>query len=181
LFLMFLPAIVEHNYKITLPTEFEFLIVFFIFGSLFLGETFNYYHKFWWWDIFLHGMSSIILGYIGFLILYVLYSEKLIKAKPLMLVLFSFSFAVALGAIWEIFEYFMDQSFGLNMQKNGLHDTMEDLIMDALGALFSSIFGFIYLKFHKGWIIKDWILTFIKENPRLFLNERDLSKVSSIK
>ena len=29
-----------------------------------------------------------------------------------------------IGAVWEIFEYGMDQTFGLNMQKSGLDDTM---------------------------------------------------------
>ncbi|MDD3375579.1 MAG: hypothetical protein PHY73_07665 [Candidatus Omnitrophica bacterium] len=169
LFLMFLPAIIEHNYKITLPIELELLFVFFIFGSMFLGETFDYYHKFWWWDVMLHCISGLILGYIGFIILYVFYSEKLIKARPFLLVMFSFSFAVALGTIWEIFEFFMDNTFGFNMQKSGLVDTMWDLIIDCLGAFVVSLFGYIYLKYHKGWFLKDLILKFVRNNPNMFV------------
>ena len=37
-------------------------------------------------------------------------------------------FAITIGALWEVFEFGMDQLFGLNMQKSGLLDTMGDLI-----------------------------------------------------
>ena len=37
--------------------------------------------------------------------------------------LLSFCTAMTVGAMWEVFEYGMDQGFGLNMQKSGLDDT----------------------------------------------------------
>src|SRR6056297_2981826 len=62
LVLTFLPSIIEKNYKISLPSEFEILIIIFIYASIFLGEVRGYYTRFWWWDIFLHGVSGLILG-----------------------------------------------------------------------------------------------------------------------
>ncbi|MDZ7684118.1 MAG: hypothetical protein U5O39_03165 [Gammaproteobacteria bacterium] len=62
--------------------------------------------------------------------------------------MFSFMFAVGVGALWEIFEFAMDSIFGLDMQKamlgdpSGLTDTMWDLILDALGALTISTIGY---------------------------------------
>ena len=59
---------------------------------------------------------------------------------------FAFCFALALGALWEIYEYSFDALLGLNMQKfrtaqgvdligrEALQDTMEDLIWDAASA-----------------------------------------------
>jgi hypothetical protein len=75
---------------------------------------------------------------------------------------------MALGAVWEIFEYGMDQIFGLNMQKSGLQDTMWDLIVDALGALLTSVIGYIYLKGGKTRIFYRLVDRFICENPQIF-------------
>ncbi len=46
----------------------------------------------------------------------------------------AFSFAVSIGTLWEVFEFGMDILFGLSMQKSGVIDTMDDLIVDAIGA-----------------------------------------------
>lgn len=168
LFLTFLPSIIENNYKISLPSEFEILIILFIFASLFLGEVRDYYTRFGWWDIMLHGLSGIILGFIGFIILYVLSRNELIKAQPLILVLFSFSFAVAFGAIWEIFEFTMDNLFGLNMQRSGLVDTMWDLIFDTFGAVIVSVAGYQYLKRVEAPLFRRLIKRFSSANPEYF-------------
>ncbi|NLC76313.1 MAG: hypothetical protein GX750_01650, partial [Clostridia bacterium] len=55
---------------------------------------------------------------------------------------FSFCFAVAMGAVWEIYEYFMDQVFGFNMQRGSLDDTMTDLILDTVGAALFAVLGY---------------------------------------
>ena len=85
-----------------------------------------------------------------------------------MITLFAFSFAVAIGSMWEIFEFSMDSVFGLNMQKSGLVDTMWDIIVNAAGALLASVSGYFYIK--KGEIfIFDRIMKHFKEdNPKLF-------------
>ena len=43
--------------------------------------------------------------------------------------------------------------------KLALADTMEDLIVDALGALLVSVLGYISLKFKKGWVEKILLKT----------------------
>lgn len=170
LFLTFLPALIERNYKIYLPAEFELVTVLFIYMTLFLGEVKGYYTKFWWWDIFLHTSSAIVFGFVGFLIVYIMYTEKKISSKPIFIALFAFSFAVAIGVIWEIFEFSMDQYLGTNMQKleSGIVDTMQDLIVDSLGALSTSIAGFFYVKGVKGSGLFDRLVKkFTKRNPHL--------------
>ena len=169
LILTFLPAMIERNYRLSLPAEFEIIMVFFIYSSLFLGEVHDYYTRFWWWDIVLHTGSGLAVGFIGFLILFILYDERKIRAKPISIAIFTFCFGLAIGALWEIFEFGMDNAFGLNMQKSGLTDTMWDLIVDAGGALVSAMIGFIYLKGGKTRLFKRLMLKFMQENPRLFL------------
>ncbi len=88
--------------------------------------------------------------------------------KPGFVALFSFLFAVATGAIWEIFEYGMDTLFGLNMQKSGLVDTMWDLIVDTLGASIISLLGYVYMRRGTGSFLERWIGKFVAGNPRLF-------------
>lgn len=144
----FIPAMIERNYKITLPLEFEFLILIFLYGTLFLGEIGDYYTKVWWWDIALHTLSGIIFGIIGFIFVYVMNRESKINVhlKSIYVAIFSFTFAVSIGAVWEIFEFSMDSFFGTNMQKSGLVDTMWDLIVDVVGALIVSTSGYFYVK-----------------------------------
>jgi hypothetical protein len=168
--LTFAPWIITRNYKIYFPAEFEIAALLFIYISVLLGGAQNYYTKIWWWDILTHGTSAIALGFAGFLLLYMFYEQNKLKAKPLTIAIFSFCFALAVGALWEIFEFSMDSLFGFNMQKTGLSDTMWDLIVDAGGALFTSAIGFIYLKGGKTRLFSRFLKKFIEKNPRLFGN-----------
>ena len=149
-----------------MTTELEMVIILFIYASLFLGEIHGYYTKFWWWDIFLHAFSAIIFGFVGFTILYFMYSQKAIKARPWAIAIFSFSFAIAIGAVWEIFEFLVDQIFGYNMQKSGLIDTMWDLIVDCAGALFTSTIGFFYIQYGRGRVFNRLLKKFLQQNPQ---------------
>ncbi|MBU1988375.1 MAG: hypothetical protein KKD94_02740 [Nanoarchaeota archaeon] len=164
----FLPKLFEKKYRVNIPIEFETLILLFAFASLFLGEVRDYYVRYWWWDAVLHVGSGVALGFAGFIILYVLYKGNKINARPITIVLFSFCFAMAIGAVWEIFEFGMDQIFGLNMQKSGLIDTMWDLIVDGLGAIFASVVGYIYLKRGEVFFIDKIIKRFVRDNSSLF-------------
>lgn len=164
----FLPRFLERRYKINIPIEFEILILLFVFASLFLGEVRGYYAIYWWWDIILHIGSAVALGFFGFIALYVMYKGDKINARPLTIALFSFCFAIAVGAVWEIYEFGMDQLFGFTMQKSGLVDTMWDLIVNALGALFASALGYIYLKRGEAFFIDKIIKRFVRDNPSLF-------------
>lgn len=164
----YLPSLFERRYKIHLPVEFELIIILFIYASLFLGEIRGYYTLFWWWDVILHTSSGIAIGFVGFLIVYILYYKNKIETKPIWAAVFAFCFAMAIGAVWEIFEFSMDQFFGLNMQKSGLVDTMWDLIVDALGALFTSLVGYYYLKGKKVSLFNRFMSKFLKENEKVF-------------
>jgi len=97
-----------------------------------------------------------------------MYSRHEVDAKPLAIAIFSFSFAIAIGAIWEIFEFSMDQFFAMNMQKSGLVDTMGDLIVDTIGAILAAGIGFIYFKTKKTIIFDGMIKKAKKENPQFF-------------
>lgn len=148
LFVMMIPSIIEKRFNLDIPGEFEIVLILFIYGALFLGEQQQFYDRFWWWDKMLHGFSGLILGNIGFLIVSYLNSSHKMKMQlsPVFVAFFSFCFAVAMGAIWEIYEYSMDKLFGFYMQRNSLDDTMWDLILDTIGALVFAILGYFQQK-----------------------------------
>lgn len=166
--LTFVPFVFEDFYKIKIPVGFTAAIIAFIFGTLFLGEVGNFYERYWWWDILLHTGSAIGFGLIGFIAMLILLKGDRLAAPPLVVAMFSFCFAVSIGAIWEIFEFAMDQAFGLNMQKSGLIDTMYDLVVDTIGAAVGAAAGYCYLK---GWSfgrLSAVIEEFVRLNRKLF-------------
>ena len=162
-----LPMIFSNRFQIQVPLSFLAAISLFFFGTLFLGEIFDFYNKFWWWDVLLHGSSAVGFGIIGFLFVFYLFQGDRYDAPPWALGLIAFSVALSIGALWEIFEFVMDQTFGLNMQKSGLVDTMWDLIVDTLGASLGAISGFFWLKGHSLGL-SGMIEEFIQNNRALF-------------
>jgi hypothetical protein len=170
------PALLGDRLPVRIPPEYEILAILFVFASLFLGEFRSYYERFWWWDIALHTTSGLLLGILGFLLVYVLNENKRIELhmRPGFVALFAFVFAIGVGTLWEIFEFAADRIFGTRMQKpmlgdaSGLTDTMWDLIVDALGAAAISVFGWWNMKRNERSFIEIWIGRFIERNPGMF-------------
>eukprot|EP00798_Chlamydomonas_sp_ICE-L_P010996 gene10996-18992_t len=121
-----------------MPLPFVVIIVVFIVASLIPGEVFDMYSRIWWWDHALHGLSAVLLGMIGFLFIYMLFDGDKFAAPPSAIAFLAFTFALGIGAVWEIFEYTMDVVFGTNMQTSAV-DTMLDLIFDAIGAIIGAL------------------------------------------
>ncbi len=172
-----LPVVLGNKFAVKIPHGFETLTVLFVFMSLFLGEVQSYYARFWWWDLVLHSGSAFIMGILGFLLVYVLNEKREldINLNRNFVALFAFMFAVGIGALWEIFEFSVDQLFGSNMQKSGLVDTMWDLIVNVIGAFIISVLGWGYIKTREAdSFLERWIEEFINKNPRFFeKNESD--------
>lgn len=157
---------------VVVPPSFIAAIVVFVGGTLFLGEVFDFYNRFWWWDMVMHAGSAIGFGLIGFVLVFMMFQGDRYAAPPLAVAFFAFCFALAIGGLWEIFEFGMDQIFGLNMQKSGLMDTMADLIMDFVGALIGAGAGYAYLKGRAKGGLMGLIDDFVQRNPRLFNRHR---------
>ncbi len=161
----FLHDYFEKNKKIHIPDILESIIIIFIYAGIFLSARFNLYDDVFWWDVVLHTASGVILGFIGFLVIYKLNSRHSMNISPLLVAVFAFTFAVTADVIFEIYEFSMDVVFGTDMQSwnlpantielgkdfqgIGLRDTMSDLIFDAIGALSISIVCFFLYKNEK--------------------------------
>jgi len=175
LLITFMPLMLGKRFDVVIPHGFETLAIVFLYMSLSLGEFGDYYSRFWWWDVVLHSGSAFLLGILGFLLVYVLNEKKDVNLDlhPQFIALFAFLFAIGIGTLWEIFEFFMDQVFGLNMQKSGLVDTMWDLIVDVIGAGLIAIVGWGYIKSREtDSFLERWIREFIHKNPHLFEDDQ---------
>lgn len=170
------PIIARKKSSLAIPSELQIMAILFVFATLFLGEVKAYYERIWWWDLALHATAGLLLGLLGFLIVYILNENELVdlRMRPSFVALFAFFFGVGIGALWEIFEFGMDQIFGINMQKpmrgdpSGLTDTMWDLIVDALGAATMSLIGWRNIRDVRNGRIDGWVRQFIEKNPQLF-------------
>lgn len=167
LWLTFLPKIIARNFKVFIPIGYAFSLNLFVYSAIFLGSAVDLYDKIWWWDTALHTLSGVALGFIGFVTMHTLYARHRVNMGPFFLAIFSFVFAVALGALWEIFEFTADNLIGTNMQKNGLRDTMWDLIVDTLGALFIATLGYFQFQSQNKFFLKSIIESFQKLNRHL--------------
>jgi hypothetical protein len=170
--LSMMPAFFAARFAIRLPISFVAAIVVFAFATLFLGEAFDFYNRYWWWDIALHGGSAVGFGLLGFLFIFVLFEGDKYAAPPWAIAALSWCVAMTIGAIWEIFEFTMDQSFGMNMQKSGLDDTMWDLIVNGIGGGAGALAGFLYLKELQFGGLSGAIDEFVRLNRRLFHKTR---------
>ncbi len=157
---MMLPSIIERRWSVPIPNFIYVLYYIFLYCAVFLGEVLSFYYRIAHWDTILHIFSGAMLGSLGFVLVRILndYAGTHVKLSPFFIALFAFCFALALGAVWEIYEFTIDSTMQLNMQKYlteagepligraALMDTMQDLICDAGAALAVSIAGYISLK-----------------------------------
>lgn len=184
--LLLLPLWMRKHRLMSIPSLFQIVMLVYTLASMYLGEVHNFYYHYSWWDVIVHLTSSPFIGYAGFLMVYALNKDRDIhrRLSPFFLALFAFCFSMLVGVAWEIFEYAVDASLGVNMQKArnleliygyfdtrlGVLDTMEDLVVDAFGALIVSVIGYHYLKQDSAKAASFWHLKeqFIEDNPQFF-------------
>ena len=157
---MFIPSVVERRLSIDIPNKMEIIYFIFLYCAIYLGEVKNFYYLIPYWDTILHAFSGAMLGALGFtLVCYFNDTDFFgIALSPFFVALFAFCFALASGAVWEIYEFLADSIIGTNMQKfitadgtvlignAALRDTMTDLIVDALSSLAVTIIGYKTIK-----------------------------------
>ena len=153
---MHLPDILNKSFHVRIPTNTIISYLIFLYAAIVLGEVRSFYYRFEHWDTVLHAFSAGMLGSLGFDVVNFLNKSDTIKMQlsPFFVALFAFCFAISIGVLWEIYEFSFDGLLGLNMQKfrledgtdligrMALKDTMDDLIIDCIGALVTSTIGY---------------------------------------
>lgn len=171
-----LPSILERKFRFELPSLLYGFYIVFLYCAIFLGEVRSFYYLVPQWDSVCHFCSSMMMGFFGLMVVTILNRDRhlAVSLSPFFVCLFAFCFSVALGAVWEIYEFAADSLFGMNMQKfmladgtvlaghAALADTMKDIIVDVLGSLLASAIGYFSIRKGDGWYIPT--LTDEKEN-----------------
>lgn len=144
-FVLLIPIILNRFIKLDDKDKLEFYI--FIFIAEFLGCIVNLFKYISWFDTLSHFVSGIYFFTIGLKLLKIM--NKFDEKNKIFNIVFAVAIALSSACIWEIFEFSIDNLFGMNLQHNidtGVVDTMEDIIACTLGSLISGIIYFLSKK-----------------------------------
>ncbi|HKL24411.1 MAG TPA: ATP-binding protein [Candidatus Nanoarchaeia archaeon] len=166
LVLMFTPQIIK-KYKVNIPEEFEWVLLIFVIGTLFLGKI---------GGIIIPIFFGISIGLIGFMILNIVYSSNKVRKNPLFIVLFSFSFAITIGFGLEFLKYYLKILLGQQISLGVYKYSMRIMTYVISGALLSSIIGYLYMK-KEIKVFKEISKKFKKINPKILSEEEKKEEI----
>lgn len=131
LVLFLIPAFFEKQLRIEIPPLFESIIYLFIFSAEILGEVNHFYTLIPGWDTILHTLNGFLCAAIGFAMVDLLnrHSSNL-NLSPFYLAATAFCFSMTIGVIWEFIEFFGDQFFFLDMQKDFIVRKISSVTLD---------------------------------------------------
>lgn len=167
------PGVINTRTRFKIPVTLRALFAAFVFMSITMGSTYGVYWVVPEWDTFLHAFSAALLTIVGLGIFRIARPWDDVGFTrgryPVGIALtFGYSLAVMGGVLWELYEYAMDRFFGMNMQRfleqdgtplvgqAALLDTMNDLVVNSLGALAILLVG--YFPSRRGWRGMDRLL-----------------------
>lgn len=115
LMLVFLPYLTERVLLLRISMDLKAVYWFLVIGGPVLGNVYRFYHYIRPWDKLLHMLSGFLAAAVGYAL-----PDLLLKEKPgkMFKCLFAVSFSVAIGGIWEIYEYLLDVFFKMDMQND---------------------------------------------------------------
>ena len=137
---LFLPKIIRKITNIKITPMLELIYIIFMFLAHFLGSIVNLYNTTWWYDLFAHFISGILVSILALIVLKWLriYNNK----NKMFNVIFIIAFGLMVASLWEFCEFFVDKFMNLNVQhsiETGVKDTMEDMLIAFLGNILVSI------------------------------------------
>lgn len=147
---LLVPPVLARTSSANVPVEIEIALVVLLATDMVMGKWLGLYDRIAYWDKVLHLGNSVLLGFLGFLILFVLRATGRLRVSAPVAIVVTAWLTLGLGAAWEIGEFAMDRLFGAYTQGSPtmlpLSDTMWDLIFDALGGLAGGAIGVAYLR-----------------------------------
>jgi hypothetical protein len=149
LVLTLVPALHARQLDAGIPLPIELALLWLMIADMTLGNALGLYGL-TWYDKAVHLSSSVLIGTIGFLAIYVLHMTGDRKFHPWLDGVAILLVTLGLGAIWEMSEFLVDQLFSRRTQGSPtmgpLTDTMADLFLDAVGGLIAAVFGALFLR-----------------------------------
>lgn len=166
LVLSFVPQLIVRQLRLKLPLAYEMVVLGFIVASIMMGELFDTYARLWWWDSVLHLSSGVIIGYIGYMILFVFHLRGRLQLSASIVAFLTFSVSMMVAAVWEVFEFAVDYFTGSNMQ-HGNTDTMKDIILAMIGSLVATGAAYWHYRWPDNSPIGGELKDLVKKNTHL--------------
>ncbi len=148
---------VQWIFRIRFPLFMELSLLLFAFACLAGGTVFGFYSTVPHWDKVLHTTSGFLFSAVGLTLARLLLSKDEADAKHIIAtVLIAFFFSLAVGYVWEIYEYTLDSLGSSDLQRwaeniietlpdgtylvsdkrgSALHDTLGDMIVNFIGTI----------------------------------------------
>lgn len=161
----FAPEAFEYEFKMKLPTGFSLVFLICIVSVVYA-------------EIFLSGLLvqlffGISLGFVGLVLSFVLFSMSLAKRGYLLMALFSFSFSVSLGALWEVVRFMLLRVFGWSFGSSDASLIILGLSLVMVGAALASAMGYAYVRFAPDASMSRFVANLRKRRPGWFESESD--------
>lgn len=114
------------------------------------AEQFSLYWTYWWFDVLTHFLGGAWLGLASLWLWYFSghFGTRMPTRRAVLIALFA---GLSIGLLWEVYEYSVWQFLGTGLPNNYVADTLGDLAMDVVGALF----GYGMFKIFTGRSVTD--------------------------
>jgi hypothetical protein len=131
LMLFVVPILLQDRFRIRLSKVLEIIILLFIFSGTILGEIYNFYGNFPYWDTILHVINGFLCAGIGFALIDLLNNNsRNLSLAPLYVALVAFCFSMTVGVCWEFFEYGVENILLKDTQKDTIVKTISSVALD---------------------------------------------------
>lgn len=136
------PSLMTRNLRLCLPWEINLLVAVSFYIHV-MGHVGEYYVTLApYYDKLAHIVASVTVGLIAFFLALLAERRGEIQLTGPATAVFILTSTLAAGAVWEIYEFAVDQIFGTTLQL-GNTDTMSDLIVDLAGGAIVAAFAAI--------------------------------------
>ena len=106
-------------------------------GLHYLAESYYLYFTFWWFDIPMHFLGGLLIGLLALWILFVCEKCGFSHVNSLLVFFVTLGVVLLVGSLWELFEVFTGITPITDID---LVDTLEDLLLDSLGAIVAFLY-----------------------------------------
>lgn len=137
-----------HKNRVDFPNKLEIFLLFLVYLNLLFEQSSFIENAIFWAKITFYMIFSVVIGIIGFMVIYVLNKEKkvLFNLDPEFIALFSLCFSISIGVFWQVFRFLFDYILGISIQNFNAYDALGFISVHSAGAIIVSLTGYFYLK-----------------------------------
>jgi len=144
--LLILPVAMERAWGIHCTEAMRNFYYLFVFGSILVGTVWDVYYKTGNFDMLMHAAAGFLFAGVGYGIFFLFHPDA--EAHPMFLMIVAVSFSLALSLLWELFEAGMLFTFGMDMQRDAVlnsvatsYFTNQDAVSDVLHITATTVTG----------------------------------------